>query len=230
MYELQLQFLGAFLILCTWSSLYRRTRWFRIAESWLVGAQLAVYLSGAIDKINTVVVTPLFITRTKIDSLSLWLTLILGILYIIRIYSPWRWISRYTITLLAGIGVGTTLKTIVGSQMIAMLTQASFLDASPEVAISNIIIAVTTFTTLSYFLFTFKHKGLLKIPADIGRLSLMLCFGTVMGGYLLTMAAYPVNAASEIVKFPSIYLLIPFVALIGVDYILRARKKAVIKI
>jgi hypothetical protein len=215
-----LELLLAGLILCTWSLLVKESFWFRISEHVVIGMYMAYTLITYGTTINLRVTTPLFV-QGNYTSIGIWLVLILGIFYLIRVTPQARWLSRYSMVVLAGIGMAVSVRTMAYAQIIRLANVGSFLDARIQApaplpyGFNNFVVAVLTFTVLCYFLFTHRHTGLLGVAAKIGRHGIMISFGMTMGTYLLTNLGFAVGTTYELVQKPKIYMIpVAFVVLI----------------
>ena len=113
----------------------------------------------------------------KDGRLSVIVAVVLGVMLFTR-YSPgWSRIARIPMGFLSGLGAGLAMRGIVGSQIINQI-KACYL---PLNSINNVLIIVGTLATLSYFFFTFEHKGFMGKSAQFGRYFMMLAFGAAYG-------------------------------------------------
>jgi hypothetical protein len=118
----------------------------------------------------------------------------------------------------AGLYTGYAVRAVVIVNIIELVGMGSLTATGTKygtpTALNNLIIAMFTFTVMSYFLFTYRHRGVLGISARIGRVGLMIAFGMVMGTYLITNISFAIGHMRELVSAPWVYL-VPF-AIIGV--------------
>jgi hypothetical protein len=194
-----------------WSWLYRDSRWFRLAETTLVGSFLAYTLDMGVRTLNLRVVGP--IGRGEL-TVGMTILIILGLIYFTRAIPPLVWVSRYSVTVLTAIGLGLVVRSAVPSQIVQLTTMGSF-TAPGMKGINNIVIAVGTLSVMSYFIMTHRHKGPLGVLAKTGRYTLMIGFGVAMGTYLLSNMAFSLGNVREFLEPPKRYLIpVAFVVLL----------------
>ena len=200
-----------------WSILYKPNPLFRIAESMTVGLTLAFVIYTGIDVLNKRVFTPW--------SHGLWLTPItiagiLGLMSWTRLGGKnIRWISRWPIACLAGIGSGLAVRGCVGPQILRQLTTNSLIASDPLTNINNILIVVGVITTICHFTFSYQHDGVLGASAKVGRIFMMLAFGTMLGGFIMTAMGYLIGHMFIIVKPPAAYVIVVAIVILIADMI-----------
>lgn len=112
---------------------------------------------------------------------SLLIPLILGVLLYTRFSKKLSWLSRYPLALLVGIGTGLAIRGTIGSQIVKQI-RGSLL---PLNSINNILIVIGTLGVLTYFFFSFEHKGGLKTVSTFGRYVMMVSFGAAFGNTVM---------------------------------------------
>ena len=215
------EILLAVLAVMAWSILYKQNPLFKMAESMTVGLTLAFVVYNGVDVLSKRVFTPwsqgLWLTPTTIAA-------VLGFMSWTRLGPrSISWVSRWPLACLAGIGTGLAVKGVVGPQILRQLTTSSLIVANPMTSLNNVILAVSTITTLCHFTFSYKHTGLLGTSARVGRVFMMLAFGTMLGGFVMTAMGYLIGHMFIIVKPPAIYVVAVALVVIGADVIRSGR-------
>ena len=215
------EILLAVLAVMAWSILYKQNPLFRVAESMTVGLTLAFVVYTGIDILGKRVFTPwsqgVWLTPTTIAAL-------LGFMSWTRLGSrSIGWISRWPLACLAGIGTGLAVKGVVGPQILGQLNTKSLIASDPLTSVNNVIIVVATITTLCYFTFSYRHTGVLGALARVGRVFMMLGFGTTLGGFVMTAMGYLIGHMFVIVKPPAVYVVAIALAVLGADIIRSGR-------
>lgn len=204
-------------VLMAWSVMYRESIWYRLPENMLIGTAMGYTLRNSVRQITSRALVPLF-QEGQYGDIAIWVGLILGLMYLLRWFPPTRWISRFPMSYQAGLYTGYAVRAVVIVNIIELVGMGSLTATGTKygtpTALNNLIIAMFTFTVMSYFLFTYRHRGVLGISARIGRVGLMIAFGMVMGTYLITNISFAIGHMRELVSAPWVYL-VPF-AIIGV--------------
>lgn len=163
------------LIIGTLSLLIKENKFYTIVEHIAIGGGVAHLLVMALVSVNTSGFKP-----ALEGNYILIIPIILGFLSLARL-TQWKWLSRYSYALLISIGVGVMLAAVIEGQIIGqMRTIGNFiLQATNSFEmISGIIGAIGVITGITYFIYTREHTGALGISARIGRIFLMISFGT----------------------------------------------------
>jgi hypothetical protein len=173
--------------LSLYSFIFADTPLFKFAEYSFIGLAAAYTGVRSIRTLLQIAVTPI-----GQGEVILVIPLILGLLLYTRFSRDLRWISRWPMAVLIGVGLGVTLRSAVEAQFLAMIraTFANVIVADSVTSFNNILIIVGTICALSYFLFTVQHTGPMKYPTLIGRYFLMAMFGAAYGNTV--MARYVV--------------------------------------
>jgi hypothetical protein len=195
--ELLIELMTAAIILCAWSYLYRGVNpFYRIVETLTVGVMLGFGFYQAIDVITKQVVTPL--TSGNIFQPALG-SLILGLLLYTRFNKDTAWIARWPSAIIAGVGLGIAVTALPKAQILTRLQVGSWIGPTPLDAFSNIIYSVSLLTSLGFFIFTREQVGWISVSARIGRFFMMIGFGTILGAFLMTNIAAPVDLMGTLI-------------------------------
>lgn len=154
---------------------FGRTKFFRFGQSLYLGAGVAYTFFTVWRTLVSSAFTPIAAGRYTLIA-----ALFIGGLCFTRV-TKYRWLARYPIALLAGIGVGIifglTLRSQILNQISASLTNLTTLTPDP---ISAVLMLVGTITSLLYFTYSRDHTGRYGWVVRIGRLFLMPSFGYVL--------------------------------------------------
>jgi len=122
--------------------------------------------------------------------------LIFGLLLYLRLHPDpnIKWISRYGFLWVVAVGAGLSLGSLWQGNILVFLSQAiDVVGTSPLDQFNRILMFIIFITSLSYFIFTKEHKGILGTSAKIGRHFLMIAFGV---GFAVLISMY-YNVALE---------------------------------
>jgi hypothetical protein len=98
--------------------------------------------------------------------------------YVSRSHS---WLRRIPVAVIAGIGAALGARTAVTAQFIQQLRAAM----APLTTVDNVIIAIGTVATLSYFIFTVRSTPVLKAGAEAGKWVIMVTLGAAFGAGIM---------------------------------------------
>jgi len=199
------------LTLMSWSILYRHTPLWDIVEHAIVGLSLALTLKFMLDFIRDNLLTP--IMQGSMYPAIIGLTL--GLITWLRLSKGTRDFSYISFAIMTGIGTAICAIGAAGPQILAQLRVASWVAGDPMTNINNFIMWLSTAGTIAYFIFTFKPGGIsgtfykgLNGLAYVGRIFMMLAFGTTLGSLIAEMAIMGITGyAYYYVRPPGSYIL-----------------------
>jgi hypothetical protein len=186
------------LTLATYSYvLYKDTVAFRFAEHSFMATTFAVAVVVAYQTL----VSNAFLPIAKGD-FSYIIPIVLGLLLYTLPFKRVRWVSRYPLAIIVGVGTGIAIRGAVHAQMVGQVLAAITLPKTPTpMDWFNFFFSLIAFlTSTSYFVFTKEHKGLFKIPTQIGRYMLMLALGSYFGNTILFRMAMLSGRVEELLK------------------------------
>jgi hypothetical protein len=215
----------AILVLMVWSSLYRMTWIFRVAENMILGLYLGFVLFNGVDVIRMRVWNPIVVQGNWVT--PIWIAVIFGILSWARLVKSTEFLSRWSMAFLTGIGSGIAVSAGLDAQIVKQLSLKSWDITNMQNNIQQIIILVCTITVLIYFSFSYKHTGVIGFTARLGRLFLMIGLGAVFGLMQMGNFAIPIGLLTDMSTPPGLYVLIIASLLLIVDI---ARRRAGIKL
>ena len=179
------------LILISLSFMFKDWPGWRFVETLLVGGGMG----------HSFVMTWGTIMRTGINPIMQGqIILIPGIIFGILLYFRLhpdpnvKWISRYGFLWVVAVGAGLSLGSLWQGNILVFLSQAvDVVGTSPMDQFNKILMFVIFITSLSYFIFTKEHKGILGESTKLGRHFLMIAFGV---GFAVLISMY-YNVALE---------------------------------
>ena len=175
--------------------------WFAFAEHAFVGTAIGL----------TVVVSTDYIFRTIVPRITageyqMLISVILGLMMLLRVNKSTLYLARIPITLSAAVGVAVGIRAQIFTGIINQIRATIlpiFGGGSLMDMIANITVVLSVFLVFTYFFYTTEMKGTLATANKIGRWILYLAFGvlfaqTYMGrlGLLLgrmTLFLFPTN-------------------------------------
>jgi hypothetical protein len=193
------------LTLATYSYvLYKETYAFRFAEHAFMATTFAVAVVVAVQTLMSNTFLPI-----SQGDWSYVIPIILGLLMYAMPFKQYRWIARYPIALIVGVGTGVAIRGAVQAQVVGQVLGAITLPSPPTpINWFNFFFSLITFvTSTSYFIFTKEHTGLFKYPTKIGRYALMLALGSYFGNTVLFRMSMLAGRVQDILKVLGI---IPF--------------------
>lgn len=186
------------LTLATYSYvLYKDTFAFKFAEHSFMATTFAVAVVVAYQTLSSNAFLPI----AKGD-LSYIIPIVFGLLLYTLPFKQVRWISRYPLAIIVGVGTGIAIRGAVHAQMVGQILAAITLPKTPTpMDWFNFFFSLIAFlTSTSYFIFTKEHKGLFKIPTQIGRYMLMIALGSYFGNTILFRMAMLSGRVEELLK------------------------------
>jgi len=219
--EIFTQLLTASLIIMVWSFLYRENVFYRIAEHLAIGSFFGYILYMSLKTLYDKTLVPLAATWAP----DLVLVTIIGILMWTRLVPKLVWPSRISISVLAGISMAVAVTGAVSGQIIGQIRpMGSWAGQDLMTNVNNIISAVAAFTSLAFFTYTKEHKGVLRVVSRIGRTFIMVCFGAILGTFLMGNLAFSIGQIPSLVTGYGVYVSVAGIILIMADLILSKRK------
>ncbi|MBS7653361.1 hypothetical protein KEJ13_09575 [Candidatus Bathyarchaeota archaeon] len=147
-----------------------------------------IYVGGAVGM--TIVVSFTWIVSNLIQKIvsnpsanwPLIISLILGLMMLLRVHPKYSYLARIPISIATGVGVAVSTRAIIFSGLLYQI-RATILPIlywrEPATAFTNLMIVVFVITILTFFIYTTELKGPLKVSSRIGRLALFASFGAL---------------------------------------------------
>ncbi len=193
--------IAAFFTLAIFSFLYRDNPFYRAAESIVVGVSAGYWMVvGFWDVLVPNLfgkILPEVVQATAMPglsgpeaerNLSYVIPLVLGIMLLWRLSPKGAWISRWPLAFIIGTTAGLRMIAFLHGDFLAqirnsilplvVINQGAF-DFSAS--LTNLIMLVGVLCCLTYFFFSFEHKGVVGGAAKVGIWILMITFGAAFG-------------------------------------------------
>ncbi len=193
--------IAAFFTLAIFSFLYRDNPFYRAAEAIVVGVSAGYWMVvGFWDVLVPNLfgkILPEVIQATAMPglsgpeadrNLSYVIPLVLGIMLLWRLSPKGAWISRWPLAFIIGTTAGLRMIAFLHGDFLAqirnsilplvVINQGAF-DFSAS--LTNLIMLVGVLCCLTYFFFSFEHKGVVGGAAKVGIWILMITFGAAFG-------------------------------------------------
>jgi hypothetical protein len=190
--------IAAILTLMVYSYLLADNPLYRLAQHLFVGSSVGYAVVVVVHN----VLRPRLADPLLQDPRANWpylLPLLLGLLLLSKARGSLSWLGNSSMAFLFGVGAALAIGgALVGSFLPQI--QASWVSVSPGsaggsmAAVNNLLLAVGTVGTLSYFYFTMgmrKSAGgrLVKLGAVVGRWVILITFGAIFGNRVMTYVA-----------------------------------------
>lgn len=119
--------------------------------------------------------------------------LFVGFMYLFFFVKKYFFLYRYPVAIVAGIQAGLIITGMISANFVAQIEGTVTLpiigdgvwEGWPPQGLNSILIIVGVITALSFFFFTWEHRGALGISTRIGRYFLMATFGSFYGGTVM---------------------------------------------
>ena len=171
--------LGTFLIFSTLSMLYKDNPFFRVGQMAVMGSSIAHFILLNMQNVYNNAWTPLMG-----GDILMVIPLVLGLLMYSRLKKSTAWLARYPSSVLIGIGTGVMVAGTVSGQVLDQIA-VTITDVLNGGGINSMIIAVGVVTSITFFVFTKEHTGVVGSSAKIGRKFLMISLGANWSGELV---------------------------------------------
>ena len=119
--------------------------------------------------------------------------LFIGFMYLFFFTKKYFFLYRYPVAIVAGIQAGLIITGMISANFVIQIQSTVTLpiigdgvwEGWPPTGLNSILIIVGVITALSFFFFTWEHRGALGISTRIGRYFLMATFGSFYGGTVM---------------------------------------------
>lgn len=172
---------AAFFTFSVLSFLWKDNIYYKFGQQFIVGVVVAHNILTAMQAVYNNAITPMILNARY----TLIVPLVFGILAYTRLQRGISWASKYPVAVMIGVGTGSMLVGTLRGQIIdqAKLTILDVFKSSNSIDIINgLIIFVGVITSLTFFIFTREHTGVLGGSAKIGRIFLMVSLGANWAG------------------------------------------------
>ncbi len=193
--------LAAFFTLAIFSFLYADNPFYKVAESVLVGVSAAYWMVvGFWDVLVPNLIGRLWPSMVQAWAMpglagaeaqrNLWyiVPLMLGVMLLWRLAPRGSWIARWPLSFIVGTFAGLQLIGFLHGDFLAQIRNTILPLAVIEgggfdfwASLRNVLIVGGVMCAVSYFFFSFEHKGALGRTAKVGIWYLMITFGAAFG-------------------------------------------------
>ncbi|UCG94532.1 MAG: hypothetical protein JSW13_01890 [Candidatus Aerophobus sp.] len=124
--------------------------------------------------------------------------LFIGFMYLFFFTKKYFFLYRYPVAIVAGIQAGMIITGMISANFVIQIHDTVTLpligetpqgipvwEGWPPIGLNSILIIIGVITALSFFFFTWEHRGVLGTSARIGRYFLMATFGSFYGGTVM---------------------------------------------
>jgi hypothetical protein len=181
--------IGALFTILVWTFLYKDNDLYVFAEYTYVGVSVGYGFAVAIKNIIDMGINPIMA-----GEVLLIIPLILGFLLYANFIPKYRWVSRWPLSVLVGLGVGLAMRGAIKSDFIDQIRGTLIPLVSPEgpfQSFNNILIVITVITILYYFVYTVEPNpktalgSLSRNVRTLARVLMMVGFGAAYGNVMM---------------------------------------------
>jgi len=185
-YNLSGVWVGAMFTLMALSFLYKENPLSRFAEHVLVGLGVGYFAVWGVKNVNDIALTGL-----QAGDYSYVIPLLLGVFFLLRVQRKHAWLSRWPIAVIVGVSTALFIRGSIDTMFLGQITAAATSLATPNIldSLTNLLLIVFTVCTIMYFVYSREHKGPLGKAAKIGRYAMMISFGAIFAGAVVTRVA-----------------------------------------
>lgn len=182
---------GVFVTLFIYSFLVKENPLSRAVEHLFIGLA-AVFTLGAMY--DAALTQAIWGTNRIAEGNYIWLIpILLSLMYFFFFTKKYFYLYRYPVAIVAGIMAGMVITGLIQSNFLAQIQATAALPlvgaeataGTPPEWLNSLIIIIGIITALSFFFFTWEHRGPLGISVRIGRYVLMATFGAAYGGTVM---------------------------------------------
>jgi len=182
---------GVFATILIYSFLWKENPLSRAVEHLFVGLAAVFTLASMFDAAAT---QAYWGTDRIVEGNLVWLIpILISLLYFAFFSKKYFFVYRYPVAIVAGIMAGMMICGQIQSNFLAQIEATAVLplvgdgvwEGWPMPGLDSIIIIVGIITALSFFFFTWEHRGALGVSTKIGRYVLMATFGASYGGTVM---------------------------------------------
>lgn len=182
---------GVFVTIFIYSFLWKENPLSRAVEHLFIGLAAVFTLAGMYDAAAT---QAYWGTNRIVEGNFIWLIpVLISLMYFFFFSKKYFFLYRYPVSVVAGIMAGMMICGMIQSNFLVQIQSTVTLplvgegvwEGWPPPGLDSIIIIIGIITALSFFFFTWEHRGALGISTRIGRYFLMATFGAAYGGTVM---------------------------------------------
>lgn len=183
LWDMSITIMAIFSAWAMYSSLYGKPNPFRsFTEVVYVGMSSAISVVASVSYIRRTAVT-----NALQGDIGMIFAIVLGLLLLTRFYPPLRDLSKLTMAITIGTGLGLSLRTTPESgilRRVAALAVPFIIEGDLYKTLLQTTILVSMLTMITFFLYTTEIKGPLKVSYTIGEYCLYMAFGQLFASTL----------------------------------------------
>jgi hypothetical protein len=182
---------GVFATIFIYSFLWKENPLSRAVEHLFIGLAAVFTLAFMYDAALT---QGVWGTARLAEGNIIWLIpILISLMYFFFFSKKYFYLYRYPVSIVAGIMAGMMITGMIQSNFLVQIQSTAQLplvgagvwEGWPPPGLDSIIIIIGVITALSFFFFTWEHKGILGVSTKIGRYFLMATFGAAYGGTVM---------------------------------------------
>jgi len=215
-----------------YSLVFKETALYRFAAHVFVGSAVGFGLVFAVKAIQTTAWTPLS------QGAFVWIVpIVLGIALYLRFVPRYRWVSRYPLAIIVGIGTAITMRTIVDAQFLAQIRATIVINplglgkdivGAPAIPyLNNILLIVSVVSTIIFFVFSggtnIQKTAAVRYNSKLAIYLMMIAFGAAFGNTVITRVAFMTDRVREVLSPTALPISLPLMLLVVVAMIPRDR-------
>jgi hypothetical protein len=195
-YDVFAVFFGVFVTIFIYSFLWKENPLSRAVEHLFVGMAAVYTLAAMYDAAMTQAVWG----AQRIEGGNyIWIIpILISFMYFFFFTKKYFYLYRYPVSIVVGIMAGMMICGMIQSNFLAQI-QSTAVDlplvgagtwdwsggSTGIVGLNSLLIIIGLITALTFFFFTFEHKGVLGISTKLGRYFLMATFGAAYGSTVM---------------------------------------------
>ncbi|MDH4292433.1 MAG: hypothetical protein OEV56_07500, partial [Dehalococcoidia bacterium] len=183
---------GVFATIFIYSFLWKENPLSRAIEHLFVGMAAVYTLAGMYDAAMT---QAIWGTQRIEQGNFIWLIpILISLMYFFFFTKKYFYLYRYPVSIVVGIMAGMMICGMIQSNFLAQVQSAAVNSplvgegvwewtggSTGMVGLNSLLVIIGTITALTFFFFTWEHKGILGVSTKIGRYVLMATFGASYG-------------------------------------------------
>jgi hypothetical protein len=163
--------------------LYKETALFRFAEYTFIGTSAGYVLALGVKSILDNAWAPLAKGQFMYA-----IPIILGFVLYTRFHKGSAYLSNWSTSIIVGVAAALAIRSNLHANFLTQIlaTILPVITTDPMKSLNNIVIIIGVVTSMLYFTFTREHKGALGYASKIGRIVIMVAFGSIFAGLIMT--------------------------------------------
>ncbi len=187
--------LSGLLTIALYSYLLGDNKIFKLAERIYVGAAAGHALTMAYANVNDLALKPIISDGQWVSIIPI----LVGLCFFGRLSEKYRWIARYPVAFIVGIGTGVSLRGLPSAQILTQIRATMI----PIRHVNHVIMILGVVSTIWYFVFTVsavEESWTGNKLAKLGRWFMMVTFGVGFATSAASMVARGVGAVTNILR------------------------------